>query len=193
MSVQKLISLTAVIFLTQMTFAQQAGTSSATFPEVRAVSSSSEYKPHVGINVGVASPEGSFRNVPGYGIEAGYQPMIPFGLGIEVTSFSSDRSIGSEQDNLNRTTALVKGTYNFGGDIPVLRESFVGLGVGPVFDSHSTWNGTHFGIAPVLGFDIPLIQAKQNYMSLGLSAQYVFVSGPSPDGFSLNGAAKYWF
>jgi hypothetical protein len=180
-----------LLSLSCASFAQ--GKSTSAFPKPRPIKSNQEYRIHAGVFGGVATPEERFRNTPEYGVDVGFQPYIPFGVGLEVSAFSTDRSIDGVRDQLNRTMVLAKASYNFGGDQILLRDSYVGLGLGPAFDSSSPWNGTHFVTAPMLGFDIPLARSEADFISLGLVAKYHFVSGPSPDGFALNGAAKYWF
>ncbi len=185
--------MTAVMILLVSIYARaQTGRSDGTFPKAAETMNPNYAKPHVGIIAGITNPEASFATRMEYGLDVGFQPWSPFGLGLEVTGLNSDRTLGSQPQDLNRTNILLKGTYNMGGNIPVVRNSYVGLGLGAVIDS-SAYKGTHSGVAPILGFDIPLGSARENYFSLGAAAKYVFVSGPSPDSYTLNGMAKYWF
>ena len=163
--------------------------STSTFPAERPLTSWSESRPHIGLIAGVASPEGSFKSAAEYGIDAGYQPYVPFGLGAEITH---SRTRSDVDELLDRTTLLIKGTYNFGGTTPVIKDSFVGLGVGGIAKN----DGTDFAVAPLVGFDIPLEAEKskeRNMMSLGASAKYTFVSSSDPNGLSVNAVLKYWY
>ena len=87
-----------------------------------------------------------------------------------------------------RVTLLGRGTYNFGGDIPVLRSSYVGVTTGPMFvDSNVEWS-----VGPLVGFDIPLQQQTSNFLSLGLQAKYLYTTD-TQDSFSAGLALKYWY
>ena len=185
--------ITAVmLFLVSIYARAQSGQTGTTFPKPATTMSQDFAKPHVGLIAGVTNPEASFATRMEYGLDVGFQPWAPFGLGLEVTGLNSDRTLGAQPQDLNRTNILVKANYNLGGDIPVIRNSYVGLGLGAVIDA-SAYKGVHSGVAPLVGFDIPLTTASTNYFSLGAAAKYVFVSGPSPDSYTLNGMAKYWF
>ncbi|MBX9767235.1 MAG: hypothetical protein K2X47_08190, partial [Bdellovibrionales bacterium] len=127
------------------------------------------------------------------GVEAGFQPYIPYSAGVEFTTMSSDRSRSS---NLNRTKLLVRGNYNFGGSLPILRSSFVGGGVGPVFDSENGETVLRPALGVTAGFDVPLTSTGQiipDSFSLGANVSYLFVGNNGPDAFGLNGLVKYWF
>lgn len=152
----------------------------------------SELAPSVGLSLGVASPEASFGTVAEYGVNAAIQVWKPLGVGVELSGLSSNRSLGGQPQDLNRTNILLTAAYHLGGDIPVLRHSYFGLGLGPVIDTNA-YRGTHSGIAPMAGFDIPLADPRMEYFSLGVAAKYLFVSGPSPDTVAVNGVLKYWF
>lgn len=160
----------------------------STFPKASgAPATRSEMKPHVGVLAGVAQPEGSFDAAGEVAIDVGYQPMIPFGLGAEISRFEANAREGAD---IERTAIMVKGSYNMGGTIPVIRDSYVGLGLGPVF----TETETQFQAAPLVGFDIPLNRgATAQYFSLGANAKYALISGSDSDALSVAGAVKYWF
>ncbi len=161
---------------------------SSTFPEPTAVETKSGLRPHVGVTAGIANPEGSYDTAPEFGLDVGFQPYVPFGIGAMVTTSRNSAKNGAH--DLERTTVLARGSYNFGGTTPIIKHSWVGVAVGPVFRH----DGTDFGIAPILGFDIPLREGPGKYLSLGADAKYLSVAGDSSaDAFSLNGAVKYWF
>lgn len=177
--------LTIVGFLAGLGF-NIAHADTKTLPEPREVSMQSEYKPHLGISYGAVMPEGSFENTDIFGIDIGFQPFIPFGLGLEYTFTNIEAEGGGDFD---RNDLLAKMTYNFGGDMTLLKYSYVGLGLGASFiDSDTLFVG-----APLIGFDIPLSE-RMKHLSLGAAAKYSFYEGTSqPDAFSLTAALKYWF
>lgn len=159
-----------------------------TFPKVRRAETVEEQKISVGVTAGMASTEGR-SNALGYGVEAAYQPFIPFSVGIDLGGYSSPSS--GANATLTRTRLLARGQYNFGGTIPFVRHSWVGLGAGAVMDNEPGSTSTNFGIQPIVGFDLPIDDDAK--FSLGANANYLFVGGAKPDVFALNGVAKYWF
>ena len=72
----------------------------------------------------------------------------------------------------------------------MIRYSWIGGGVGPVWDNEHSVQ-TNFGTEPSVGFDVPIDDAAT--YSLGANANYLFVGGSRPDVFALNAVAKYWF
>lgn len=174
--------------------AANAQTSSTTFPKVDQQTEGVSPRPHVGLTLGSMNPDNSYGAAFEYGVDAGFQPMVPLGVGIEISQVNTDRAEGLRNESLSRTSILPRVTYNLGGNIPVIKHTYMGLGAGAIIDAKSPHTGTHLGIAPLAGFDIPLVEnPKSDYMSLGLGAKYVFVSGPSPDAVTVNGQVKYWF
>jgi hypothetical protein len=163
---------------------------SKTMPSMREAQTQAELKPSIGLSAGITDTNDNRRNAPSWAVEAGFQPYIPFGVALEVGGYVSDHK--DNTPSLTRTKLLVKGNYNFGGDTPVIKDSYVGLGIGPVWDNVAHRIDTELGIAPQIGFDIPLGQAPSNF-TLGANANYMFVGGAKPDVFALNGIAKYWF
>ncbi len=183
----------AVMLFGVTTQAQPAGTdtrTSAEFEQVR-TAEGNELKPHIGLQLGYAEPGDDHDAAAQYGIEVGYQPYIPFGLALEVSSFETDRD---NQENLRRTTAIAKATYNFGGTAPLVRYSFVGAGMGAAMDSKGE-DETNVGFKWLAGFDIPLnrsgVTTRQTF-TLGATASYLSVLN-AQDTFALNGQVKYWF
>ena len=168
-------------------YAQEADkTTTSTFPAPTAVTETSEYKVHMGANVGFNTPEGSNGTTANVGVEVGYQPYIPYGVGAEL--FTTHIDSDNNQDE-QRTALLAKGSYNFGGEAPVIRHSWIGLGAGPVY-SGDTWE---VGLAPQLGFDLPFDSVEFPGISMGGNAKYLVTSTDTPDAFMLNLALKYWF
>jgi hypothetical protein len=151
-------------------------------PEPREVDNKDAYRIHMGLTAGVNNPNGDADSTPEFGINVGFQPYVPFGLGAEITTAELDET------DIQRTSVLARGTYNFGGDIPVLKSSYVGVVTGPMFvDSQVEWS-----VGPTAGFDIPLTQATSNFLSLGLQAKYLYTTDVQ-DSFSAGLALKYWY
>ena len=146
-------------------------------------------RPHFGVTLGVSEPEGSYDSSGELGINFGYQVFVPIGIGASV---STVRNLPQDDrgPDIERTTFLARGTFNFGGELPVIRHSWFGLAMGPVFSD----DGTDFALAPIAGFDIPINQVEsKNYISLGIDAQYLIVNNDQPDSLNVSGAVKYWF
>jgi hypothetical protein len=165
-------------------------TSHATFPNLREVLQEG-LNPHVDLTLGLSSPEGSYKTGSEFGFGFGFQPYIPFGLGMSLTH-SSNVSQDKSKRNLERTTVLVKGSYHFAGDIPLVKYSHVGFATGPVMNQ----DATYFGFAPIYGFDIPVqewVGEYVSYVSVGVEARYLIVTSNESDGLTVNGALKYWF
>lgn len=161
--------------------------------ETRPVTTQSELKPHVGLLTGLATPEGSYRSGAEYGVTVGYQPYIPFGVGLEVSTSQSNPSEGPDSRELTRTKVLVQGTYNFGGDIPVLSKTYIGIAAGPMLESVNGDDTWVLGTMPTAGFDIPFQLKDGKDLSLGLNTRYLVSSSGASNTFSLNAMAKYWF
>jgi hypothetical protein len=154
------------------------------FPESRA-GEGSELRWSAGVASGINSPKGDATSSTEYGLVIGFQPMASIGAGIEAntTRLNTDNDV-------RQTNVLLRSAYNIGGDIPVLRSSFIGVGLGPVFvSSRVRWAG-----APLVGFDIPLSSKSHDYLSLGLEAKYLFITNTDvPYLFASALALKYWF
>lgn len=162
---------------------------SSVYPKVRPVETRSDFKPHVGLLAGVISPEGSYDSGSELGVDIGFQPYIPFATGLEIAYSRAENR--NEVDDLNRTTVLAKVSYNFGGDMVVIKDSYAGLGLGAAVTSDtSRWVS-----APILGFDITVRELEQENqkVSLGAMAKYAIYEGSDADTFSINGLVKYWF
>ena len=158
--------------------------SGPTLPHLKAVETLEESRIHLGFNLGINNPEGNRGATPEFGVDVGFQPVIPFGLSLE---FSTSRFDGDDDEMYKRVTIFTRGTYNFGGDTPVIKYAYVGAATGPVF----LHDGTEFGFAPLLGFDVPLDAAHT--WSLGYTARYLFVTSNDPDSLITSGTLKYWF
>ena len=188
-----IFAVTAVFFAVHANAQSEAEPSSSeqsvssTFPKPTPIEDKSEFRPHLGVTAGIANPEGSYDTAPEFGIEVGFQPYVPFGVGALISTSRNTAKNGAH--DLERTSILARGTYNFGGSTPVIKNSWVGVAMGPVFRH----DGTDLGVAPVVGFDIPLREGPGKYLSLGADAKYLMLNHENSDTFSLNGVVKYWF
>lgn len=168
--------------------ADPASQSRGVFPEPARVTERSEYKIHTGLLMGVQRVEGSdYDTAPVLGLDVGFQPYIPFGVGAELNY--SKNNARYEGKDTERTVTLVKGSYNFGGDIPVISKSYVGLGAGTAFLGDGD---TDFILAPLVGFDYPFSMSDAESMSAGLQLKYMQLSG-TQDALTASAALKYWF
>ncbi|MFZ3230366.1 MAG: hypothetical protein WA160_09185 [Pseudobdellovibrio sp.] len=178
------------ILLCSNVFAAEAITdNTTTFPYPHPLTSSAESRPHLGAILGLVSPEGSYNSSAEYGVDIGFQPYIPFSVGAELTH---SRTHSNTDEVLDRTNLLAKVSYNFGGTIPIIKNSYVGIASGAAFKS----DGTDFVSAPLIGFDIPLKESNQNEMeifSIGVNAKYIIAGSSDPDALSINGVLKYWY
>jgi hypothetical protein len=159
-------------------------------PEMRSVANVSELKPHMGLAVGVGSPEGSLNSAGNYAVEVGYQPYVP-------VSFAGVLSIadytGAGDIKLVRSSLLAKAAYNFGGQIPFIRYSYVSMGLGPMWEDTATKDQLALGFLPNLGFDYPLKNIMESPLTLGLNVSYLLTTSTNADVFAMNGVVKYWF
>jgi hypothetical protein len=161
---------------------------SKTLPISRRAQGVAETKPSLGVIGGMTNSSDQHRTGSAIGLEYGFQPYIPYGAAVELSLADQP----DQSSTLTRTKLLFKGNYNFGGNIPVIKNSYVGLGLGPVFDRLNGANDLELGVAPQIGFDIP-VGEKPSMWSLGANADYLFVGGAKSQVFALNGVAKYWF
>lgn len=153
-----------------------------TMPEAKE-STASQQKWRAGLTTGFNSPKGDIGTTTEYGFTTAFQPMGPLGFGLDVTSARLD-----DQNRNRRTVAMINGLYNFGGDIPILRTSYIGVGGGPILlDKKIKW-----GYAPLAGFDVPFSQKSHDFVSLGLTAKYL-INPNTPNSLSAAAALKYWF
>jgi hypothetical protein len=151
----------------------------------RPVERYSEWKPHVGFLLGASQPESSGITAAETGIDVGFQPYIPFGLAAEFSHARIDNGEGGR----DRNTIWAKGSYNFGGSTVVLKNSYIGLGLGAVFKT----DGVSAAIAPLLGFDIPVKEMQEGNFSLGANLKYAVVADNEVDTMTVSGILKYWY
>lgn len=181
----------AVATVLSALFSVSAFAQTSTLPAVRGPAIDDELKPHVGAIIGFSEPDGSGRAGGDFGVDIGFQPYIPFGFGLELA--------GSNNTEVDQTRLLIRGTYNFGGTIPVIKSSYVGAGIGPVIGSVGDSDRVLLGFAPMVGFDMPVYrfssmsEGRKDYLTLGLHAKYLILEGSDPDALSANGVVKYWF
>ena len=163
----------------------------STFPMPTKVESVEGQQRHFGLLAGASDPvEGDYKASGMTAIEVGYQPYIPYGSAIELLTedFESENS----DETLSRTQLSWKMSYNFGGDMAVIRHSYLGLGLGVATENMAGDSPTYGIIYPHLGFDIPLSDAEK-FVSLGLDLRYTASASNEVDATSLNGVVKYWF
>jgi len=155
-----------------------------TFPELTPTEEGQK-KYAAGVVSGVNSPKGPEASSTEYGVIVQYQPFTAMTAGV-----SANTTRLNTDNDVRQTNVLFRSAYNFGGDIPVIKSSFVGVGVGPVFVTNRVrWAG-----APIVGFDIPLSNKTRDYLSLGLEAKYLFITNTDvPNLFASALALKYWF
>ncbi len=166
--------------------AQTDSTSRSTYPRAMP-SGPGSWAPHIGVLAGLSSPEGSYDSTGAIGLNMGFQPFIPIGLGAEIT-YSRAQGDGNNEA-LERTQVLGTGTYNFGGDNFLVKYSYIGLGLGVAFQSSET----DFVTAPMIGFDIPIWSFRENPLTLGANARYAILEGRTPDTATINGELKVWY
>ena len=156
-----------------------------TFPEPKRVETKSDYRRHFGVSAGYNIPEGDPDTTPEIGVNFGYQPYVPFGVGVELSTSKFD---SDHRADYRRTTALAYGTYNLGGALPIIHGSYIGLAAGPAFLN----DGTELAVAPLAGFDLPLATVSGNKVTVGLNAKYLMVTD-ARDSLITNAAIKFWF
>ena len=183
---KKLLAFVAATSIYAIDATAQTGSTQVTVPPREATQS--ELRPHVGLIAGSTLRDSSAHGT--IGIDAGMQPYIPFGLGVEFLRSQVQSPVDSQFEDAY--SLMGRGTYNFGGEIPVIRHSYVGVMAGAV----NTGGETLAASAPVVGFDIPLKSSTDytgNYLSLGANARYTIIEGSGRDNALLAAQMKYWF
>lgn len=147
-------------------------------------------KPHLGFQAGASNPDGNYNSSGKYSVTYGFQPYIPISFGVEAGFANYTQDTGT----FNRTSVLLKAQYNFGGTMPLVQYSYVGLGLGPAWEDSSANNDFGFALIsePNIGFDIPLRNIKQP-LSLGLNLSLLTSSRATPDTVNISGVVKYWY
>lgn len=142
-----------------------------------------EQKWRAGILTGFNSPKGDIGTTTELGITTAFQPAGLLGFGVDAGTSRLD-----DENSYQRTIVMVNALYNMGGDIPVLRTSYLGGGGGPII----LGNKVNWGYAPVAGFDVPLSNKNHDFISLGLTARYL-INPDTPNSLTAAAAVKYWF
>ena len=181
-------ALAAALMTAAMPALAEVGTKSKTIPDVVRAETFEQKKPSIGFFGGYAQTE-SRRDATTFGVDYTMQPVVPFSFGGEVLAYVAHGDYRIEP--LTRTRLLAKATYNFGGHVPVLKNTYVGLGIGPVIDNEGHRVRVAVGGAPILGFDIPLPDYFANW-SIGANGSYTFLS-VGEQFVAVNGILKYWF
>lgn len=147
--------------------------------------------PSIAIRTGVASVDDSDYDASWeYGAEIGFRPFTHYSYAFDISGFTANLDNGLP--SLTRTRLLAKNFYNVAGSTPFIRHTYLGAGIGPVWDNQDNDITTELGIAPTVGFDIPLEDQDQG-LNLGANANYLFVSGDRPDAFTVAANLKYKF
>jgi hypothetical protein len=142
-------------------------------------------KLHVGLLTGLDAAEGNQNGTSTeLGVDIGYQPSSVWGVGVE----GSTSKLDTPDEDTRRTMVLGKATARFGGDIPFVKDVYVGGAAGPVFARSKV----RLGVGPLAGFDIPLTARSHDFLSLGLNAKYI-LTNDTPDSLISAIALKYWF
>lgn len=163
---------------------------SKTLPEARKAETHFEKKPHVGIFIGPSFAEGDYMTGGELGIDIGFQPVIPYGLGLEL-SRSEFQLHGDSGSKIHRNNALLKMTYNFGGDIPIIQNSYIGLGLGAAM----LGDRAYWAASPIIGFDIPSSDSKEkDYFSTGFFVKYlIYEHNAGPNYLTAGVMLKFWY
>jgi hypothetical protein len=136
-----------------------------------------------GLLTGVNSPNDANATIA-YGVTATMQPYEHLAVGLDA-----DTSRMDDGSNAQRSTALVNALYVLGGDVPVLRTVYAGVGAGFVVLPSKF----RLGYAPTVGFDVPFDNTKNHdFLSLGLTAKYL-VNPDIPNALGVAASLKYWF
>ena len=159
-------------------------------PEVQKVTLKENYKPHIGILSGLTEPEGELDASGSVMIETALQPVIPFSAGLQFMLSEMD---GETESKVERFGLLASASYNFGGDTPIIRHSYLMLSSGAILDKLDGDDQFALGIMPAAGFDHPIKAWSDSEMTLGLRASYLFVTDSRPDELALRAAVKYWY
>lgn len=150
------------------------------------------FKPHVGIGAGyldarddVTTQDASFM------VDAGFQ-VRPLELSGQFQYTPGSLKIGGQKSNFNVTDILLKAALVVGGDVPLLRDMYVGAKSGAVLHTLEEETTTYFAVGPTAGFDIPL--DVENTFSLGAEGTYLaLIRDNVPNQVSVLGSMKYWF
>jgi hypothetical protein len=165
----------------------EVSTQSASYMQNR-----STLMPSIALRSGVANPDlNTYGDGWNNGIELGFRPYINFGYAFELSGFASE-SDNDDLPSLTRTQLLAKGLFNFAGSTPVIQYSYIGAGLGPIWDNIENDVATAIGFVPTIGFDIPIENSNRGLM-LGANANYLFITADRPESFALNGNIKYQF
>jgi hypothetical protein len=153
-----------------------------------------EMRPHIGALIGLSNPNDDYGTNLQYGIDVGFQPIIPFSLSMEISRVQTESSDSIDKD-LDRVNLLAKANYNFGGNIPVIKNSFVGAALGPIFDNYEGVTYVRLGTGLNLGADFPITSAEtmQDVWSIGANVGYLLVSDTDTDTLNVAGVVKYWY
>lgn len=189
----KIILLNLLLVTSTITYAdsvkEEKSTLKKAYEDIKDLNENGLYKPHVALMSGVSDPiENGYDAAGLLAVEAGYQVKVPYGVGFEVSAQDFENDDGTD---LMRTQFLLKGSYNFSGDTPVIKYSYVGLGLG-IVSENSDETASYGAIMPNAGFDIPVSSLSEK-LTLGANIRYTATASNEADNYGLNGVVKYWF
>lgn len=189
---KQILSLSILTILASLpVLAEDTKTGSSILPVERNAETMAEAKPSVGLMLGTFIPDDGSVATTNIGIDFMIQPRIPFSFGFEVSHAKPESDVTGKE--LQHTALLAKAQYNFGGEIPVIRQSYMALGAGTQLQE----SDSQFAAAAILGFDIPLKNENENLRtSLGANAKYMYVEGTEDkdsNAVALNGVFKFWY
>lgn len=173
-------------------FAQEGRSEEMVTPTVRPWDEGG-FKPHVGVGAGyldarddVSTQDASFM------VDAGFQ-IRPIELSGQFQYTPGSIQVGGRKAaNFNVTDILLKAALVVGGDVPLLRDMYVGAKSGAVLNTLEDETTTYFAIGPTAGFDLPLDSA--NTISIGAEGTYLaLIRDNVPNHVSVLGSMKYWF
>ncbi|MGE0527935.1 MAG: hypothetical protein AB7G93_04195 [Bdellovibrionales bacterium] len=180
-----------LIMASQAVLAQGAG-ETRTFPELPGSTASAGWHPSVGLRGGYADLNEGYDDAFAYGVESNLVTWGPLMGGLAASRYETEEAL----TDLERTSLMAQMAYRLGGTIPVVRDSFIGLGAGAVWDDVNGDLDTEFGLEPSVGFDIPIQRTEARYFTLGAMANYLILPADNednPESVALNGTVKYWF
>ena len=179
--------MTSLVFLSGSFALAKDLNTSETKAETHSIATAKEYRAQFGVMGGIADTNKGGKSSGEFGINFGFQPFIPIGLGFEASGSKYETSNGELKD---KTNLLLTGSYNFSGTTNVFRDTYIGAAMGLIVRSENS-DAT---VGPLAGFDIPLKPAKNvSALTIGANAKYLFSNATEVEGVAVNGVLKYWF
>lgn len=178
----KIFIVSVLMSLSMGAFAQYESTVETSY-ESGKVESRSAAKWNMGLTSGINSPQGDIGSAPEFGLYVGAHPAAQMQVGLETMS-----SRLNDPGKMQRTRVLAEAAYTFGTYSSNIYNFYVGVGGGPVFSNLPT----EWTLAPMVGFDFPLVSKANDFVSLGANAKYLLNTN-APEAITSALAVKYWF